>query len=169
MLLNLPMNPKCGKTWACQLPIMKHFCIVCFSLGRWGVYPSFPDETSRFSVSLSAWLKPPLVYWDLYVKKKKKNSFNQVFCLPSDSTHILALFSVDGNIARMFFFFFLISTRLGMWKWENTARVWEDKINPPFILCKSVYRIFFFVYIIKNHFQLDLCIGCYVIHEQNIG
>lgn len=143
MLLNLPMNPKCGKTWACQLPIMKHFCIVCFSLGRWGVYPSFPDETSRFSVSLSAWLKPPLVYWDLYVKKKKKKIFQSsvLFTLRLNS-HLGIVFSWWKHCKDVFFFF-LISTRLGMWKWENTARVWEDKINPPFILCKSVYRIFF--------------------------
>lgn len=143
MLLNLPMNPKCGKTWACQLPIMKHFCIVCFSLGRWGVYPSFPDETSRFSVSLSAWLKPPLVYWDLYVKKKKKKNLSiKCFVYPQTQLTSWHCFQLMETLQGCFFFF-LISTRLGMWKWENTARVWEDKINPPFILCKSVYRIFF--------------------------
>lgn len=45
-------------------------------------------------------------------------------------------------------------------------------MNPPFILCKSVYRFCFFHFFCiqyQNHFQLDLCIGCYVIHEQNIG
>ncbi len=141
LLLNLPMNPKCGKTWACQLPVTKHFGIVC----------SFFRDVSRrrdFLLASVCGLSPPLVYWVLYVK-----TFNQVFCLPSNSTDILTSFPVDGNIVRMFFFISTLDLECESER-ENTARVWEEKINPPFILCKSVYR--FFLYTLSKSFSAGL-------------
>lgn len=57
LLLNLPTNPKCGKTRARQLPSMKNFFFGLSKFSR--------QDVEIFC--LSARLRPPLVYWDLYV------------------------------------------------------------------------------------------------------
>lgn len=150
LLLNLPMNPKSGKTWACQLPSMKYFSIVClFSFFIFGFIQVFQTRRWDFRLASVRGFSLPLVYWDFYAR-----TFNQVFCLPSNSTDILTIVScMWKHIAKMFFF------KSAPLTWnvkvrDNTARVWEEKINPPFILCKSVYR--FFLYTLSESFSAGL-------------
>lgn len=115
LLLNLPKNPKCGKTWARHLPSRKVFFVLFF------LNQSFPDKTLRFSVGLSVWLWSPPVYWDLYTR-----IFDQVFCLPSNSTDIVTIVSSTWKHLRGCFVF-LISTIDLECERENTARIWEVK------------------------------------------
>lgn len=47
---------------------------------------------------------------------------------------------------------------------ENTTKVWEGKKKRSLYVKECID--FFSCIHFQNHFQLDLCIGCYVIHEQ---
>lgn len=58
LFLSLPMNPKYGETWACQLRSMKHFSVVLFFGGGGAEFIQVFQTRHRYFVSLSVWLSP---------------------------------------------------------------------------------------------------------------
>lgn len=90
LVLNLPMNLKCGKTWACQLPSMKHLNVVYF--------PRVFQTRCWDIVSLSVWLRPPLGYWDFYVETS-----SVLFTLPTPLTSSLC-FQYMGALQGCFLY-----------------------------------------------------------------
>lgn len=91
LLLNLPMNPKCGKTRACQLPSMKHFSLVFIN-------PSFIDKTEILVASVCGF--SPL--WFTGVVCFKKN-ISKCFVYPQTPLISWPLFPVYGTVTRFFF------------------------------------------------------------------
>lgn len=123
-------------------PLWNTFVLCVFLWGGGGYIQVFQTRRRDFLLASVRGLSPLWFTGICMLKKKKKILSIKCFVYPQTQLTSWHCFQLMETLQGCFFFF-LISTRLGMWKWENTARVWEDKINPPFILCKSVYRIFF--------------------------
>lgn len=73
LLLILPMNPKYGKTWACQLPSMKHFSVVVFFVGRGGFIQVFQTRCRNFLLASVCGLSP-LWFTGIFNVKQLKSS-----------------------------------------------------------------------------------------------
>lgn len=131
-------------------PLWNTFVLCVFLWGGGGYIQVFQTRRRDFLLASVRGLSPLWFTGICMLKKKKKKIFQSsvLFTLRLNS-HLGIVFSWWKHCKDVFFFF-LISTRLGMWKWENTACVWEDKINPPFILCKACIEFFFCIHYQKS-------------------
>lgn len=143
--LNLPMNPKCGKTWARQLPIMKHFSVVCFSLER-GL-SVFQTRHRHLSASVCGF-EPPLVYWDICTHKQ---SSIKCFVYPRTQQTSKNVSCEQKYCADVFF---MSTIDLECECEREYSSCLGGEMNPPFILCKSVYR--FLLYTLSESFSAGL-------------